>query len=430
MAQSVFIKWLSLAAICLQLFSCQVMEELDEPMLKDGVSLNIKARSSDTEPVPYPLAYYAFDDNGRCSASQTIESDNDRMELILPVGSYRIVAVAGNTGKYQIPEEPSLDEVISLEGAADVPLMMGEKSIEISGEEDVTIEIMLSYVVAGVNVSLKNIPADVSAVSFSLSPLYSSVSFAGEHGGSAQKAGGSCFLSEGNVWKSKTLYVFPGSATETLFTIVLERSDGSRNKYEYTYAGRPEAGRFFNLTGNYNDGVSVVGSVIVGGWIGSDDVSFDFGMNGRPDNEESGADLIEVPEIGTIWNGSIVADVIEEPAGVEVLLLSLEEWDATTVQVEDVTEGYSVNGISDWRLPSHEEAQLFRNRFCGDVRLALNALISEYDEELYGLDGEERYLCNKAGEYYSFVFSAGKPISPAGTQRSYYVRLVKTYSMK
>ncbi len=427
MARVVLIKWLSLAAICLHLLSCQVMEEVNESLPEEGTSLKIKARSSEASPVPYPLSLYAFDGKGKCSAFQKIVSKDDRIELVLPAGNYRIVAIAGYSDAYLLPEEPTMDEVISLEGVADMPLMMGEESIVIDGEGDVTMEITLSYVVAGVNVLLKNIPSDVSAVSFSLSPLYSSVSFAGEYGGVSMKAGGSCFLSNGNVWKSDTLYVFPGSATETLLTIVLETLGGARNKYEYTYSGRPEAGRFFNLSGSYSDAVSVTGSVIVDNWKGVDEVSFDFGTVGKPDTGNPDFDALDLPDIGTIWNGAIVADVIEAPTGAEILLLSLEEWDATTAQVEDITEGYSVNEISGWRLPSYEEAQMFRNRFCGEARLSLNALISEYDENLYGLDGEERYLCNKEGEFYSFVFSAGKNIYPAGTQRSYYVRLVKTY---
>ena len=429
MVRFVLIKWLSLAAICLHLFSCQVMEEVDESFPQEGTSLKIKARSLEAAPVPYPLSLYAFDEQGKCSAFQKIESEDDRIELVLPVGNYRIAAIAGHTDEYLLPEEPTMDEVVSLEAAADVPLMMGEESIEIDGADNATIEIALSYVVAGVSVSLKNVPSDVSAVSFSLSPLYSSISFEGEYGGASMKAGGSCFMSEGDIWKSDTLYVFPGSATETLLTIILENKDGARNKYEYTCSSRPEAGRFFNLNGSYSNGITVTGSVLGGTWNGSDDVSFDFGMFGQSDNGNAESNPVQLPEIGTIWNGAIVADVVEASTGAEILLLSLEEWDATTAQVADITEGYSVNGITGWRLPSHEEAQLFRNRFCGEVRLSLNALIAEYDEDLYGLDGEERYLCDKAGEFYSFVFSAGKAISQAGTQRSYYVRLVKTYPL-
>ena len=427
MVRSVFVKWLSLMAICLHVLSCQVMEEVGENS-KEEASLKVEARSSETGLVPYPLSLYAFNDEGKCLASQMITDEKEQMELVLPAGKYRVVAIAGCSDKYSIPEEPSLDDLIDLDGAADVPLMMGEENIDIDGEENVSVEIALSYVVAGVNVSLKNIPSDVSAVSFELSPLYSSVSFKGEYGNASVAVIGSCLLSEGNVWKSDTLYVFPGSASEVLFSIVLEKEDGSKNKYEYGCPKSPEAGRFFNVTGNYDGGVSVTGNVIGGIWEGSDDVSFDFGMFGKADDENSGVDIGELPDIGTIWNGSIVADVSEnDSTGTEILLLSLEEWDAMTVQVDEIKSGYSVNGITNWRLPSHGEAQMFRERFCGEARLSLNALISEYDPDLYGIDGEERYLCDKNGEFYSFVFSAGKPISQAGTQRSYYVRLVKTY---
>ena len=55
MVRSVFIKWLSLAAICLQFFSCQVMEEVDGSQ-KEGTSLKIKARSLEAVSVPYPLS--------------------------------------------------------------------------------------------------------------------------------------------------------------------------------------------------------------------------------------------------------------------------------------------------------------------------------------------------------------------------------------
>ncbi len=428
MGRLVFIKWLSLAAICLHLFSCQVMEEVDASLTEEGASLKIKARSSEADSIPYPLSLFAFNEQGKCCASQTIVNENEQVELVLSVGKYQVVAIAGCSEQYCIPEEPSIDDVISLDGSADVPLMMGKKSIEIDGKENVSLEITLAYVVAGVNVSLMDVPTDVSAVAFSLSPLYPSVSFDGEYEGTSQKVEGDCFLSEGNVWKSDTLYVFPGIGSETVLTIVLEKKDGSRNKYEYTCSARPVAGRFFNLKGNYCAGISVTGSIIGGKWDGSDELSFDFGMFGQSDDGGDESNPVKLPEIGTIWNGSIVADVSEDDStGTQILLLSLDEWDATTSQVEDIKKGYSVNGMTGWRLPSHEEAQLFRDRFCGEARLELNALISEYDEDLWGIDGEERYLCEKAGEFYSFVFSAGKSISQAGTQRSYYVRLVKTY---
>ena len=101
-------------------------------------------------------------------------------------------------------------------------------------------------------------------------------------------------------------------------------------------------------------------------------------------------------------------------------------------QIDEVTDGYVVNGLSGWRLPTHDEAALLRAKFSGENRLELNDLIAEYDDELYGLaNGEkERYLCLKEDELYSFQFIGGTRTTKAGDKRSYYVRLVKTYKIE
>ena len=53
----------------------------------------------------------------------------------------------------------------------------------------------------------------------------------------------------------------------------------------------------------------------------------------------------------------------------------------------------------------------------------------EGNDAFWGLaDGyDERYLCLKNGEYYSFRFVAGTSTTKAGEMRLYYVRLVKSY---
>ena len=107
--------------------------------------------------------------------------------------------------------------------------------------------------------------------------------------------------------------------------------------------------------------------------------------------------------------------------------MSLDEWSIVTDQVPELISGYSVNGLTGWRLPTYEEAKLLRSSFSGENRIAVNERIAAYDDTLWGLDGEERYLCNKDGIYYSFVFSGGSKLSKAGGVRSYYARLVKTY---
>jgi hypothetical protein len=220
-----------------------------------------------------------------------------------------------------------------------------------------------------------------------------------------------------------------------------KKEDGTELTYGYTYNGIPEANHPFNITGSFAEGIIVGGSFEINGWEEAINVEFTFGANVVPDDEEEKEeeeeekedvqiDMTNVPEIGTIWNDMIVADIGEaDETGVDLLLMSLDEWEATTSEVTNILDGYSVNGISEWRLPTHDEAAVLRARFSGDNRWELNDLIEEYDSSLYGLDGEERYLCTKNGLYYSFKFVIGTRTTEAGEKKSYYVRLVKTFRM-
>lgn len=423
---------------CGTLFACQQVPNDDEWLSEEETKpLKVKVRSAENVEIAYPLYLYAFDKNGKLAASQTIVDEGKDMALSLTDDEYQVVALSGVTDDYQLPKDLTLEGEIKLSNieGADAPLMVGRADVGGSRNEGTMAEIALSYVVAQLNVVLKNVPADVSTVQLSISPLYSSLSMGGEYGGDAQKVKINCTLDEDGIWSAQPTYIFPGSGEETIFSVYFKKEDGTEMTYGYTYQGIPEANHPFNITGSFAEGVIVGGSFEISGWEEAIDVEFTFGANvvpdaGETDDEEEDLeiDLANVPEVGSIWNDAIVADIGEaDETGVDLLLLSLDEWDATTSQVSDVIEGYSVNGISDWRLPTHEEAAVLRARFSGDSRLELNDLIEEYDSSLYGVDGEERYLCTKNDVYYSFKFAGGTTTTKAGEKRSYYVRLVKTY---
>lgn len=428
---------------CLITLSCQQMPEDDGWLSEEGTkSLNIKVRSAENIEIAYPLYLYAFNKNGKLASSQTINNEGNDMALSLTDGDFQVVAVSGVSDDYQLPEKPTLDDAIVLSNSegADTPLMIGRADINVSRSEGTSAEIALTYVVAQLNVMLKNVPTDVSIVELSISPLHSSLSMGGEYGGDAQKIKVSCTSDEDGVWTAQPTYIFPGSGKETTFSVYFKKEDGTELTYGYTYKGIPEANHPFNITGNFAEGIIVGGSFEINGWEEAINVEFTFGANVVPEEEEEEKEeeeeekedvqinMTNVPEVGTIWNDMIVADIGEtDETGVDLLLMSLDEWDATTSEVADVAEGYSINGISEWRLPTHDEAAVLRARFSGDNRWELNDLIEEYDSSLYGLDGEERYLCTKNELYYSFKFVAGTRITEAGPKKSYYVRLVRTY---
>ena len=430
--------------LCLITLSCQQVPEDDGWLSEEEKkSLKVKVRSADNVEIAYPLYLYAFNKNGKLAASQTINEEGNDMALSLTEGDFQVVAVSGISDDYQLPENPTLDDAIILSNSegADTPLMVGRADIAVSRSEGTSAEIALTYVVAQLNVMLKNVPTDVSTVELSISPLHSSLTMSGEYGGDTQKIKASCTLGEDGVWTAQPTYIFPGSGKETTFSVYFKKEDGTELTYGYTYNGIPEANHPFNITGSFAEGIIVGGSFEITGWEEAINVEFTFGANVVPDDEEEKEeeeeekedvqiDMTNVPEIGTIWNDMIVADIGEaDETGVDLLLMSLDEWEATTSEVTDILDGYSVNGISEWRLPTHDEAAVLRARFSGDNRWELNDLIEEYDSSLYGLDGEERYLCTKNGLYYSFKFVIGTRTTEAGEKKSYYVRLVKTFRM-
>jgi len=426
--------------LCCTLFACQQVPEDDSwASEEESQSLKVKVRSAENVEISYPLFLYAFDKDGKLAASQNIEKEEDDMALTLGNGDFQLVAIAGTSDAYLLPESPTIDDVITIDGTegAETPLMVGKADIGISRSSEKTAEITMSYVVAELNVKLTNVPTDVETVQLAISPLYSSLSMGGKYGGDTQKVKVECTLDEDGAWTAQSTYIFPGSGKETTFSIYFKKADGTEVTYGYTYKGAPEANRPFNITGSYAEGVIVGGSFDVSDWEEAINVEFTFGANAMPDEDEEGEedlkiDMTNVPEIGTIWNDAIVADIGEaDETGVNLLLMSLDEWEKTTSEASDIPDGYTINGISDWRFPTHDEAAILRARFSGDARTELNDLITDYDSSLYGLaNGEkERYLCLKDDVFYSFRFVSGTTTTKAGDVRSYYIRLVKTYRL-
>ena len=454
------LKYLIYIIIACFAFSCQQLPEDDESVSSDGdKTLKVKVRTAGDAEIVYPLYLYAFTSKGKLVASQTIVGAEDNMALPLTKGDFQVVALSGASDDYQLPESPELDDaiVLSATDGANTPLMLGRANVEVGDSEESSAQITLTYVVAALNVKLKDVPDNVTDVQLSLSPLYSSLSMGGEYGneGDSQKVKVNCSLVSEGVWAAETTYIFPGNAKEMVFSIYFKTDDGTEVTYGYTTDDIPTANYLFNVTGTYAGGVIVGGNFDVTDWEGSIDVDFDFGGDMVPDDDENGDNgeddgkdddgegddgqtdvkLEGVPEVGTIWNDMIVVDMGKaDDTGVDLLLMSMDEWRYIYVsEADEVPKDYSINGISGWRYPTHEEAALLRNRFNTYNLDDLNDLIEEYNEEygynLYGLsDGDdERYFCLKNGEYYTFRFVPATSIIKAGEKRSYYVRLVKTY---
>lgn len=434
-------KWKGLLAamVCCMAMACQQMPEDGEMVSDDGQEhpLKVQVRSAGDAELVYPLYLYAFSEKGSLVASQTIEDKDKEMSLTMSKGDFQIVALSGISDAYQLPDSPDLDDGVTLKGnqGADTPLMAGRANVEIGDASEASAQITLKYVVAALNVKLKDVPSNVTAVQLAISPLYSTLSMGGEYGGDSQKVKVDCSLVTDGVWAAETTYIFPGSGKETVFSIYFKTAEGAEVTYGYTYKGAPEANHLFNLTGSYSGGVIVGGNFDVTNWEGSIDVEFEFGAEVVPDDDDDDDDNTDikvegVPEIGTIWEDMIVAAISDvDETGADLLLMALDEWSVTTSEVEAKLEAYNVDGASGWRLPTDEEAKTLRARFNGDELGELNERIAELDGEWKPVsDGDDvRYLCLKGDVYYSFRFVNKTTTTKAGDVRKYNLRPVKTY---
>ena len=427
-------KWVLGVCVWILLFGCQKLEDDKWGITKNG-TLNVETRSVENDTIPYPMSLYAFSSSGECIANQTIESEDDDMQLRLPSGKYRIVAVAGYSKGYVMPSAKSWEDeiVLSADQFPETPLMMGMAEIDLDSETANELEIVLSYSVAAVDVILSGSPSEVTGVEVKASPFYASMNFKGEYKESDYSMDMVCSLDTVNRWVSKTQYVFPGSGEETVFSIAFTMKDGTKSTYGYVWKNSLSANQPYHLKGSYSGNLMLDGTFGITGWKESENIDFQFGSTNESGGGGNGSntDPSDLPEVGRFWNGTLVADVGEtDDDGTDVLLVSLDEWAVLTSEANEAASDYSVNGISEWRLPTYEEAQLLKNAFSGDKRLSLNERIAEYSSGLVGLSESERYLCLKADEFYSFAFAVGTNISMAGEKKTYRVRLVKSYRIK
>lgn len=423
-------------------------EEEEENNQKTTSTLHIHPRSGDETELIYPIYIYAFDTEGKCTAQQTIPSPEGgpAIELALPKGTYRIVALSGTTEKsYAIPAQPSLTDFIEFKqgNKAETPLMMGNADVTLKNGT-AKANITLSFSVAQIKITLLNIPPEYSSVEVELASSYSKLSFQGEYENSKNTLI-PCWRRPDGKWNTDTFYTFAGSQNKTIISIHLTK-EGVTETYGYTYNNSIQANHPFILTGNYAGSIIVEGNIIAGSWENPVTVDFSFGKeNGeeeKPEGEGNGNEgekeetpgetfyVDKIPEEESIWEGCLVLEVTENNSGNEADVLLMGIGNAVNSKGKEkmysadataAIKEYSVSNIYNWRIPSKIEAQLLKSRY--------NENLSDINEVLLSAGGtklvldEPRYLCNNAT--LSFNFKSNK-ISTAGEKTPYFLRPVKT----
>lgn len=420
-------------------------EDEEETNQQTVCTLHVNPRAGDEIELDYPINIYAFDSDGNYVGEQIIQSSegSPSIALSLSKGSYRIVALSGATEKeYKYPSHPTLTDLIEIKQGCTIetPLMMGNADVTLKGET-AKANITLNFMVAQLKIVLSNIPKVYSNVEVEIASFYSNISFNCNYTDGKHNAIVPCSKNNNGEWETGIFYTFEGSQQKTIISIHLTK-DGETETYAYTYNKSILANHPFILKGNYAKSISVEGNIIAGNWADATPIDFTFGKgngNENPDdenndsNEENPNDSFtveQIPEEESIWKDCLVLEVTptNQENEADILLMGIDN--ATNNEGKEkmlvadafaAIDTYSSPSISDWRIPTKEEAQLLKSRY--------NSNLTNINQILSDVGGTElvvespRYLCNDAMN--SFNFKSGT-ISLIGKKTLYYLRPVKT----
>ena len=392
-------------------------------------ALSIITRSvTEEEVVTYPIAVYIFDAGSKkCIQTETLTSEGASLEFKLPHGTYNVYAIAGADQKlYDLPtqEEASADAEVTLkDGQEHTDLMTAHNTITLEKEEESILTLGFErQVMQLTNVTIQQVPSDITEVSVSLAPFYQSLKLNGELG--TIKAHKISLTHQGQgTWSlaaPKMLLIDSGTAS---ITVTLTKADGTSKSYTYPCPDELKKNYQISIVGTYqqNNTVNIKGSINGVTWAGSHEISFTFGEDESSKEEEDTPVNGEVPAASTIYQDCYVLSVKEVTGGHEVLLLYPTDCNITATgkteqeiitEIKTVTDALSINGISGWRLPTEDEAVLINQNYA-----SINNLLSSHftNDAYFYMKEALRSFFPTTSSFLDRPFSLGKYFRPVTT---------------
>lgn len=371
------------------LFSCEKFNDEEAFEDKDANStLVIRTRAAQAEgaegtaEISYPVNIYVFDEADRCVDLVQLASGDDELSLKLPEGSYGVYALAGTDAEaYELPtkENATKDAVVALkDGHMHGDVMTAKNNVKMAYGEENTLTLSLERKVMMLeSVTINNVPASVTAVTVSVSPLYENIKLDGTYDGdNGDYTANLTREGETNVWKSTgAVYLLEASGTATVK--VSFTTDDNIHSYSYTCPKELKANYKVNINGTYSsDGVELSGSLTGVEWAGTTDVTFSFDESGESetvvpgdDDDPSGEDAVTgtTPEVGKMYKGCYVLMKNDDTENTFTLMSpkysTLESVEDLETVVSKGIDELAVEGIDGWRLANESELDYMRNNY-------------------------------------------------------------------
>jgi len=417
--------------LCMLLLLTACYEPLDETEKnnkdkeKAGKSCQLQISVFSSSTITYPVNLLIFDNEGNRLKDRTLTEDIRTMSISLDWGNYRIVALSG-TSYYQLPNSFTLESVITLSNQS-LPLQalyMGEADITLSSET-ARANLQLLPQTAEIWIEGKGLSSLTQQVKVQVSSLYTQVNLQASY--EEPKSFAISCEKNNNTWQAGPFHLFPAQGTNTIVTMEVIRTDSTLN-YGYILPYPLQAGYRYELKPSPS------------GLVANDIVVDPSVANGTA--KEDTLLLNALPTVPGIWDGHIVAyQERSDDNEADLWLMSINEWESVhsansstnSTEASDIANSYQEGGtisgrISQWHIPTKEEAYALRSLYAGDRISLLNNILSNNYLPVWSLTDDKgenlRYLCNDGFHTFSLA-SSSTSITKGGTKATYRLRLLK-----
>lgn len=382
-----------LTAICC-LSACEKVVIEEEDMAAPNSVLSVVTRADDGLKVSYPITVYVFEDQ-ECQAIQTLEEETEALNIPLVEGTYTVCAIGGaQASRYNMPtkEEAAPTTPITLkEGMDHGDLMTAKSTVTLADGETNQLTLSMSRKVMQLtDITINQIPKNVTAVSVTILPLWATLSIDGTY----YQSGTSHVieLEHDNItpttWSNETRdYIMPPSDEGATIQVKLTTAEGIKT-YAYNYSEKLEANYQLDIEGTYTEaiGVTLTGTLTGTNWAGKKTIKFDFDESGSTagtpdsetpengnanggsednDNTENANTFVEenIPAIYTVYKGCFVLSSDENSGELVLLSPKQEDVDLTdsdntekkTSKINAAITNCAVEGIKGWKLMTLSE---------------------------------------------------------------------------
>lgn len=366
------------------------------------LTITTRAASDGTE-VSLPVTLYVMDNNGICVKKETLTSTAEGISMELPAGKYHVYAIGGaKENDYILPatENATAQSEIALKSSAkhgDLMTASGNITLKKNQENQLTLD--MSRKVMKINMlTINDVPADISAVSITLQPLYKALLLDGSYG--TATTGETINLTkqtDGTTWKNtEAMYMFPQAGSATIKVSLTK--NGQSQAYTYVCTESLAANHEYNIEATYvnNQNITMQGSINGVAWGTNINISFNFGNEGNEDDDNNGNDTPTepAPTVNTMYKDCFVMSVADDDNGKVVTLLSKKAveiigdgktQEQIVADINTALPSFNINGIIGWRIPTQED---------------LNGFLPYYFNQAIGSDTEATLYKSSDGYYY------------------------------